>query len=302
VAIEREWLEAVEQLMGDQGLADVAQVSLLEAWRQRVNSRIPEDTDLRSACKYAGDCWSGDHGGKPDQMRVRLPWIGPRYPVRRIAVVAINARDSGAPDAEVKATLGVVECLRQNRRGYGPNGRSFFHYRIASAVHAAMQSQDRRPVEKNPPPAQVVEAVLCSARLQAVQCAPCSTARRSPTPAMVRNCPGFLLREQRELLAPEVLMLFGQPAHRAIEEPQLDMTWDTTWEQSGRCFSRGQTNLAGLPLTVCAFAHPSTAKWSTSWRRFRESIIANPLAPAIRPSKKRSGPEMSTAPQARPLA
>ena len=291
MAIERNWLEDIEQLLADKGFVEPAQLSLLEAWRQRLNAKIPEHGDLRKACKHAGECWNGEHDPKPDHMRARLPWIGPSYTARRIAVVAINSRDSGLPDAEVKTTLDVIESLRQNRRGYGPSGRSFFHYRIASAVHAAMQSQDRQRIEENPSPGQAAGALRFSARLQAVQCSPCGTSRRSPAQAMVRNCPGFLLRVQLELLAPNVLMLFGQPAHLAIEEPKLDMTWETTWEQSGRCFSRGRTTMADSPLTVCAFVHPSTAKWSKSWCRFRDSISASPLPRAPRQSEPSGGSE-----------
>jgi hypothetical protein len=49
VAIEPTWLDDVEQLLTDQGLANATQLSLLEAWRQGVNARIPEDDNLWSA-------------------------------------------------------------------------------------------------------------------------------------------------------------------------------------------------------------------------------------------------------------
>jgi hypothetical protein len=213
-------------------------------------------------------------------MRVRLPWIGPHFAARRVAVVAINSRDDGRPDAEIRATLDVIASLKRNHRGYGPSRRSYFHYRVAAAVYAAMQSQDGRPIDDHPAAVETARSLEYAARLQAVQCSPCTSPRRTPTSAMVRNCPGFLLREQLELLAPNVLMLFGQPAHRAIEESAMEMAWATTWKESGNCFSHGQTLLAGRPLTVCAFVHPSTAAWSRSWTKFRESLTENPLRSA----------------------
>ena len=279
-AIEREWLEGAEQMLRRNGLVGTAQLGSLEACRELINAKIPTSDDLWDSCAHGADCLHRDRGVKPKHMRPRLPWVGPRYAEGRIAVVAINSRDDGLPDAEIKAAVQVIDSLRQGHRGFGPNSRSFFHYRVASAVHAVLLSQEGRLCDERPDPSRTADALLSCARLQAVQCSPLSTSRRSPTSAMVRNCPEFLLRDQLEVLAPDVLLLFGQAAHRAIETPPLQMIWDITWANSDRCFSRGQTTLAKRPLTVCAFSHPSTPRWSRSWRAYRESLRVSALSAA----------------------
>lgn len=100
---------------------------------------------------------------------------------------------------------------------------------------------------------------------------------------MVRNCPPFLLRGQLEVLAPRVLLLLGQAAHQAIETPALAVVWDTTWQASGRCFSRGRTIFAGRPMTILAFHHPSSTRtggWSRSWSAYLKSLEDEDLATA----------------------
>ncbi len=271
------WLEMITPDLQRIGPVQSKQVALIKRCVDFIDHQIPENRPLWAACRWAEDCWRADHGQRPPLMSARIPYVGPEYPSQRIAVVAINSRDTGRAGDEIQATAGVVEWLAQGHRDYG--ARSFFHYRVASVVHTAIRSSAGETVEEMPDPPVAATALAASARLQAVQCSPQSSSRRSPTSAMTRHCPEFLLRGQLEILAPRLLILLGAPAHRAIETPTtLDMAWNPTWAESERCFSRGQTQFEGQTMTVLAFHHPSHTGWVRSWRAYLASLRAHPLS------------------------
>ena len=122
-------------------------------------------------------------------VSARIPYIGPDYPTHRIAAVAINSRDCGQAGDEIKATAQVLDQLKQGHRDYG--NRSFFHYHVASVVHTAIRALSGEAIDERelPDPAIAAESLTASARLQAVQCSPHSSSRRSPTGAMTRRIP-----------------------------------------------------------------------------------------------------------------
>ncbi len=206
------WLEMITPDLQRIGPVQSKQVALIKRCVDFIDHQIPENRPLWAACRWAEDCWRADHGQRPPLMSARIPYVGPEYPSQRIAVVAINSRDSGRADDEIHATAEVVEWLAQGHRDYG--ARSFFHYRLASVVHTAIRSSAGERVEEMPDPPVAATALAASARLQAVQCSPQSSSRRSPTGAMTRHCPEFLLRGQLEILEPRLLILLGAPAHR----------------------------------------------------------------------------------------
>lgn len=270
------WLDAVIHDLAGIGPVRPEQTELVRLCGEFIDRQIPDDAPLWEACPRCDECWRTDRGTKPRPMSARIPYVGPDYPAHRIAVVGINSRDDGRPESEIRTTARVIESLGAGRREYGP--RSYFHYRVACAVHNAYNSLHGRAVEERPDPTVIRDSLRASARLQAVQCSPQSTSRRTPTHAMVENCPEFLLRGQVEILAPRALLLLGLAAHRTIEKPPLDVDWDTTWDASGHCFSRGRTSFAGQEVTVLAFHHPSSSAWSRSWKQYLASLEAHSLA------------------------
>ena len=272
-----DWLEAITPDLDRVGPRRTDQIALIRRCVELIDHQIPGEARLWESCPHAEACWRRDHGTRPEPMSARIPYVGPDYPDHRIAVIAINSRDSGHAEDEVKATANVIQSLNAGHREYGY--RSYFHYRVASVVHA-VKSATSQSLEARPDPRTVSGSLLASARLQAVQCSPESTSRRTPTGAMVRNCPEFLLRGQLEILAPRVLLLFGAAAHQAIEHPPFDVEWITSWQGSGRCFSRGQTTFAGQAMTILAFHHPSAAGWTRSWQTCLDELRSRPLSPA----------------------
>lgn len=272
---DSDWLADITKELERIGPVRSEQTALIRRCVGFIDRQIPEGPPLWEACPRADVCWRRDQGPRPKPMSVRIPYVGPDYPNRRIAVVAINSRDCGRAGDEVRATAEVLASLRAGRREYGR--RSFFHYRVACAIYDAIRSLDGEAINELPDPSIAGGSLLASARLQAVQCSPQSTSRRTPTPEMLQSCPEFLLRGQLEILEPRVLLLFGEAAHQAIEKPPLVVEWDTTWQDSGHCFSRGQTILADQGMTALAFHHPSYVRWSRSWNAYRSSLRSNPL-------------------------
>ena len=271
-----DWLDRLTPDLERIGALDPDQVMLIRRCGDLIDQQIPGAEPLWKSCPHARECWRRESAQKPKVMSARIPFIGPAYAARRVAVVAINSRDSGQPGAEIRTTGEVIASLRRGARNYGE--RSYFHYRVASVVHSALCSLAGGAVDDAPSPSDVAESLLGSARLQAVQCSPTGSARRSPRSAMVRNCPEFLLRGLLEIITPRVLLLFGGPAHQAIERPRMEMVWETTWSQSGNCFSRGRTDFKGRTMVVLAFHHPSTGRWSRSWKAYLTSLRQQPLS------------------------
>jgi hypothetical protein len=277
--IGAEWIQTAAWHLASLGRVEPEQLALIDGCRTRMNARVPADGELWQACDNAEHCWRRE-SERPSTLQPRLPFVGPGYPGVRVAAVAINSRDDGLPDAEIRTAVKVDEQFRSGHRDYGRN--SFFHYWLAVAVHAAVSSYTGRPLAARPDPGVVADSLLASARLQAVQCSPVSSSRQTPTPEMVRTCPEFLLADQLQVLEPQVLLLVGQAAHRAIEVLRLEMSWETTWAQSGRRFSRGRAQLAGRPLVVLALHHPASRGWPDSLRQYLESLERDPL-PASTP-------------------
>src|ERR1039458_915984 len=264
------WLEMITPDLKRIGPVQSRQVALITRCVDFIDRQIPDNRPLWEACRCGADCGRADRGELPKRMSARIPYIGPSYPSERVAVVAINSRDERRAGDEIEATARVVEWLTQGHLDYGH--RSFFHYRVASVVHAAIRSSSGETVDEMPDPDVAATALASSARLQAVQCSPQSSSRRSPTGAMKRHCPEFLLRGQLEILAPRLLILLGAPAHRAIHpSTKLEVARHTRWAESERCFSRGQTQFQGQTTTVLAFHHPSYTGWARSWRAFLAS-------------------------------
>ena len=270
------WPEEITPNLESIGPTRPEQLSLIAGCVDVIDQQIPLSPPLWKACPRAAECWRRDPGPPPPpHFSARIPYVGPGYPETGIAVVAINSRDSGRAGDEVHTAAQVVANLRLGRREYGRH--SFFHYRVAATVDATLRSLAGETVEAPADPVTAAAAVAASARLQAVQCSPQSSSRQGPTGAMTRNCPEFLLRGQLEVLAPRVLMLFGGPAHRAIERPKLDVDWEVKWADSRRCFSRGRAHFRGADMIVLAFHHPSHTGWRRSWDAYLTSLRTQQL-------------------------
>jgi hypothetical protein len=263
----RGWFEEVAPFLGRFGRSQ-EQETLVRAVAEFIDGQIPENGPLWEICPCAAECWNGCV--PPSSMSARLPWIGPEYPNGRVVAVGINSRDNGIYSDEIEGTVKIIDCLRAGRRQYGPG--SNFHYRVAASVHAVLNGP--RDDGRMPAPADSAEALLASARLQAVQCAPeRANPRRTPTDEMVANCPPFLLAGQLGILRPRTVLMFGSAAHRLLESLDLqELVWRERWVDT-RCFSRCSALVGNQSMVFLALDHPAyNARWDKSWAAMLESL------------------------------
>jgi hypothetical protein len=270
------WTDSVERALTDQDL-DGEQIRLLRGCARLIDQLVGAAGPLWSTCCNGGDCWRRvTQERRPDRMEARLPWIGPRYTERRILLIGINSRDAGDALAEIRTIEWVLPALRNGRRQIG--GRSSFHFRAAAAADAIIRSQDGRPLELNPAPEHVADALLAAARIQSVQCSPL-VGRRGPTPEMIGNCPALLLGPQLELLRTRVVIALGHPAHVGLQRV-VPVQWSSPWDHNDACFARGTATIADQQAAVFALHHPASARWTQSFQALIDSLRREPARTA----------------------
>ena len=251
------------------------QTLIVERLVEHLDEVLAPHVQLWDCCRHGERCWRRA-AQTPSIMHYRVPYVGPRYPTRRIALVGMNSRDDGRIDAEFRTTTEVIGAFRRGSRDWGGP----FHFRAASAVSMLAAAQDGRELAERLPPPRVVDDLLGSARLQAVQCAPGpEDSRRSPTSKMWRNCPSFLLAGQLEILEPRVIALLGVATHRSFQRlGPLEVEWNSPWRQNGNAFARGFARIGPRRIPVFALSHPAAAgRWTASLRTLRDSLEATPL-------------------------
>jgi hypothetical protein len=203
-----------------------------------------------------------------------VPFVGPGYPRRRIVIVGMNTRDDGGIAEHFIGMRAIMEALRSGRRTYG---RSRFHYRAGCATAILAANQDGVTPIVNPPPQELVDPILASARIMAVQCAP-AHGRRSPTSQMWANCPPMVMADQLEILEPRVVALLGQQTHASVQTlERFEVHWDTYWRDNERCFARGSAMIGGRRIPLLALSHPASSRWSRSLEVLTESLAKRPL-------------------------
>ncbi len=231
--------------------------------------------DLWDCCPHGSQCWRRPQKPPPPH-RFRVPFVGPRYQSRRILLVGMNSRDDGMHLEEFKTMAGVLVSLRDGRTTWG---KSAFHYRAAILVSLLSAAQDGQSSELRPAPEDLIESLLASARVQAVQCAPGPLeARRGPKPPMWSNCPPLVVSEQIRALNPRVIVLLGTQTLRAIQRfSGLEHEWSTRWRDGGNCFARGTIQAGNDHADLFATYHPSAAGWTRSLNALRDSLVQQPL-------------------------
>ena len=261
----------LREAMSGLGPVDPELTRIVERLVEHLDEVLAPEAQLWDCCPHGDQCWRRV-AQTPAVMHYRVPYAGPHYPTRRIALVGMNSRDDGGIDAEFRTTAGAIDAFRGGSSAWGGQ----FHFRAARAVSLLAAAQDRRELADQPPPS-LVDDLLASARLQAVQCAP-DGGRRSPTSTMWRHCPPLLLAGQLEILEPRVIALLGVATHRAVQQlDPLDVEWNSPWRENGNAFARGSACIGERRIPVFALSHPAAARWGVSLRTLRQSLEATPL-------------------------
>jgi hypothetical protein len=209
---------------------------------------------LRDTCRHARTCWSGIEG-PTDDVRPRLPWIGPEYERARVLVIGMGAQSHGGLWDESYCVLQAIDQLEANRQrffGDETRGHSWFHYRAAVVAGLLVDaSGDRPPVLRTP--AEAVGPLMASARAQAVQCVPASTSRRTPGAHMSQTCPPHLLWPMVEILRPRFIALLGAAPRAAFET-----RYGKVLRPRNRLLRVGKLKRRGHSARVVALSHPSS--------------------------------------------
>jgi hypothetical protein len=228
-------LIALMRLYSDRGLLDVA------------NPR-----PLCEICPNAETCWNTAR----DALRegeMCLPWIGPRYKAGGVAIVAVNPNLDPEDTSELllEYWISYERHIATLRRGDKSDERSRFAYGAYRSAAALLDAfADRRVIHRRPE--ELADAVLSTARLQAVKCVP-KRASSTPTPDMWRHCPGMLLADELDVLRPGAVLVLGGKARE-----QVEMLGGFVYD--ARCRSddlwRGRMRRDGWDAQVYGVAHP----------------------------------------------
>lgn len=236
-------------------------------------------SELHTTCASAAQCWAATPAPKSAQLP-RLPWVGPEYPSTRVVVVGLNAHShAGLLDEFYCVAQGREQLALGRERFFGANGQaySWFHYRAAAAAALLTAIVDGVTPEV-PAPRRAAEALMRTALLQLVQCAPDDGGRRAPTPAMIARCPALIAWPTVEQLRPKLLAVLGTDARLSLESH-----YAANLEQVHALVYAGTVSIAGNDVFVVALRHPSSGFGGQSLKALR-GLIATGAFPRTDPA------------------
>lgn len=240
---------------------------------------------LPASCADARICWKRVPSAQPPPGAGRfdpastkgciyLPWVGPNYRPGGTCTVGMNLRYAGGDwEFGVEHRIardsdhGQEVSLRAGRRAHG----SPWATSTMRDVVAVQQSLlGREPVDERRPNA-LADAVLSSARIQAVKCSPVG-GRSTPTPEMNERCPPKFLRAELRVLRPRVLLAYGRPVLEALGNlAKIDPL------ETGRRFRRARLRFDDMEVTVFFMTHPAHGGWHVAHRELLASLQATPV-------------------------
>jgi hypothetical protein len=251
-------------------MQSAASKRLLDASRAALaQAGFAGDECLTAICASAAECWGGHLHRPRDEVLPRLPWIGPEYRVDGVVVVGMNAQShAGLMDEAyvVAETCRQLSAGRQRFFGVSDARPSWFHYRAAAVAGLLIDARAGRALTIRRPAASVA-ALLGSARVQAVQCSPAASSRRTPSASMLRLCPPRAAWPVLEVLRPAHIAVLGTEARSAFER-----RYAVTWTVNEPLLRVGLTMIAGNQAQVFGLRHPSSGFGMRSIRRLAELL------------------------------
>ncbi len=243
---------------------------------------------LHRVCPHAGECWKGVEGKRAhgvgafdadsEKGCMLLPWVGPAYRPGGVAVLGMNLRYAGgdwelAMEHRIAVEPGCGQEAKLRSQG-GRAHRSYWSKGTMRDVAAVLRSTRGAPLLDTKDPNELADALLASARLQAVKCSPIG-GRSSPEPAMSERCPQQFLRAELGVLKPSVLLAYGGPAHGAVHQ-----AGNVTINEKITRFRRGTLALSGgTSIDVLLLTHPAHGGWHQAHRELVVSLTTRPIPP-----------------------
>lgn len=233
---------------------------------------LSENESLLRSCQHVDRCWKTGVVRPADAVHARLPWIGPTYRRGGAVVIGMNAQTHAGLLDEfyvVDATRRQLAMGRQRFFGQAQRSPSSFHYR-AAVIAGLLLDVARGQSPKLRCPEDAVEPLLATARVQAVQCAPAGSTRRTPKAAMLRRCPSLIAWPVVEVLAPCYVALLGTEVSAAFAR-----YFDVHWTDSAALLRRGTATIAGQTAAVFTLRHPSDGYGMQSIRALQRHLVAH---------------------------
>lgn len=260
---------------------------LMESHRRLEVLHDDKAPSLLRACSDAAGCWSGvatgrrpSGLGKADPSSengcILLPWIGPSYERGGICVIGNNIRTAGdfwEYAFEYRLALSAEHGqVPQLRRGKNPHGSRWARHTMRDVVAVRRSMRDEADLgHRNDD--ELADAMLASARLQAVKCSPIGGLSR-PTAAMQRRCPSRYLSHEISVIRPSTLLVYGVAARRAVGKLGA-----LTLTESTQRFRRGTLQLTDFSCEVFFLRHPAHGGWHHAHRELVASLEERPALP-----------------------
>ena len=251
------------------------QIRLLEqiadAWVEETSMNVLPDGRnemLWSCCANAPQCWNGledKHDPCGERGGITLPWVGPRYPESRVALMGLNLVRSGGLLDEINITRDTINAFNNDERivweGSGP-----FQYRSSAMLSAVLAALDGKEIPDEPAESTVdlVEPLLRTARIQAIKCSPWGEGASPPSAAMKRLCAPNLLPTEIDILKPKILVV----AHSEARGRLWYLAGKPEWDDRDH-FTVGKATVNGHEFTILGVIHPSDrgGLWKDSWKQ-----------------------------------
>jgi hypothetical protein len=213
---------------------------------------------LCRVCPNQAVCWAtlpeARRDGPYDNGSVCLPWVGPTYAPGGVAVIGINPNFAAGDYTDFLAehSISYGQHIASLSAGHEKNGGSRFAYGSMRAAAALLDLLDGHPVLDRRP-SQLADAVLRTARLQAVKCIPVRPGS-TPAPEMWRRCPPMLLADKLDVLRPAHLLVLG--SSETMWAVQMLPGYTAVPCRADR-LSRGKLHGAGWEAEVYGVDHPA---------------------------------------------
>ena len=258
------------------GLAhNASQIGLLEqiadAWVQETSMNVLPDGRnemLWRCCTNAAQCWNhleGEHDPDGKRGGITLPWVGPKYPQSRVALMGLNLVRSGGLLDEINITRDTINAFKNGERIVW-EGSGQFQYRSSAMLSAVLAALDGKEIPDEPTEStmDLVEPVLRTARIQAVKCSPWGDGASPPSADMKRLCMPSLLPIEIEILKPKVLIV----AHSEARGRLWYLAGKPKWDDRDH-FTVGKATVNGHEFTILGVIHPSDrgGLWKDSWNQ-----------------------------------